>query len=1478
MLSFRPRVLSSRTCLQWLSAVVLAMAAPLLSAQTTTAPYVLPYTMSTFAGPHAIYTAGAKCGNYVALDTMGDGCLASQVSVGGDPHDIRVDAKGNVYWLDDNGSNAVIHKIDGSTSQETVYAGSIVSPLPKPCSAASDTQGDNCPANDGMANANAGYAPKLAKGRGLAVAPNGDLYFADYNGNYDHKISASTGLYTVISGTGTSGNVDGAIGTSRVNGSRGIGVDAAGNVYVADTGNNILRKVVNGVTTTLTAQNAAKTISLQSNIPASQALLAAPEDVQCDSFGNIFIADTGTGSVRAIYVAGTLPGISNPVVGNIYTIAGGGTTTYTTSLGAVPATSISVGGSNRKIALDARNNLYMADSGNDVVWFVDATTGYIRVLAGNFAVAAGVAVGCPTQTDSVGDGCPGPLAGLYPSADMGTDPDNQGNLYITDAQGANPANSRLRKLLSGLNFPAVAAATSATQSIDIHFAVGDSPAATNPFTSSNTDFVIGTPACTPNNDGTQDCIVPVTFTPSKPGYDTATLTIQATTGGVTSYLLTGTGMASAVAIDPGNLTLVPATTKGAQNVASDASGNLYIADTANNRVLFYSVTTGATTTFAGTGTAGYTGDGSAASAATLKGPTAVAIDTTGSVYIADTGNNVIRKVTVTGVISKFAGGASAVCSAATDTLGNGCPASQATLSAPSGLAADKLGNVYISDTGNNLIRQVNVLGYISNFAGGATASTVCATAADTQGDSCSANQAFFSGPTALAYDETGSSILVADTGDNIVRSISIPNVITFGTANTVLFSPVTLIAGNGQAGNSVDASQTATKSQLSAPRGVSVDAARNVYIADTGNSAVRLVSSANGNISTIAGLLGASGTGNLPGSAADVQLNAPTSVAVTPSGLLYIADAGNNRVLADNRSQVSYNFGRLSPQTSSPTLTFTETNIGTSTATFATPASVNTGDTADFAFTVPTTNGCVNGFVLASGANCVVQGSFSPVAIAPYTATYTESGIAGIVSTPTITLTGTGALFTKTTSVATQSGTAQYGQATTLGVTVTPASCNTSAPSCVPTGTVRFIIDGTAAKPIALSATGTVSTSVAGLAVGSHTVGCTYSGDSYYGASTCATLTVPVTTATTTAVVTSTNNNQVQYPATSCSTVAAGTYKGDTSCAVNTLSATVVSSTTGVPTGTVTFYATSAGGSPVALGTSPVNSTTGVATLNLAYITDSNGMLVSDTSLAAGTYNLTCAYSGATNYSAANCAPFQFVVLPSPQSFTIDVRGCGYNNLYQAGTSTPGMGVACNGNPEVVNSSGIPVVSTAQGSTTDVTIFISPTTTATGTLTFSCSGMPQYSVCTFLPTSIPLTPGTTLPTPVYTDVTFWTDIQPGSITTPSAALHLPGFMGGGKAHLELAMLGWPVGLLGLAGIVSLRRRTRLASGLRLFGLLLVFVGTTLTFTGCGGPGTYTPALTPAGSYPITITIKGAGVTKTTQVIFQVGAPGAAGQE
>ncbi|MET9504308.1 RICIN domain-containing protein [Streptomyces sp. NPDC006622] len=300
-------------------------------------------------------------------------------------------------------------------------------------------------------------------------------------------------------------------------------------------------------------------------------------------------------------------------------------------------------------------------------------------------------------------------------------------------------------------------------------------------------------------------------------------------------------------------------------IAVDSVGTLYIVDNNNHRVR--KVTTdGRISAFAGTGVPGPVGDGGPAVSAQLRYPREVAVDSEGNVYITDTDNHKIRKVTADGRISTFAGTGSA------NFSGDGGLATAAQLNLPMGVAVDRVGVVYIADSNNNRIRRVTTDGRISTFAGTGVAGPL--------GDGGLAVSAQLRCPRGVAVDSEG-NVYIADGDNHRVRKV------------TKADGKISTVAGTGSANFSGDGG-LATAAQLNLPMGVAVDSADTLYISDYYNSRVRKVA-ADGKISTVAGTNTAGSHGD-DGPATSAQLRNPCGLAVDCVDALYIADHVNHRV------------------------------------------------------------------------------------------------------------------------------------------------------------------------------------------------------------------------------------------------------------------------------------------------------------------------------------------------------------------------------------------------------------------------------------------------------------------------------------------------------------------------------------------------------------------------------------------------------
>ena len=545
------------------------------------------------------------------------------------------------------------------------------------------------------------------------------------------------------------------------------------------------------------------------NGAAVAALLDNPSGVALDGAGNLYIA-TGH-RIRKVDAAGV-----------ISTVAGDGTQGGGGDGGPAVAAQLS---SPAGVALDGAGNLYIADERNHRIRKVDAA-GVISTVAGDGTQGGGYG-------GFGGDGGPATAAQLnFP---QGVALDGAGNLYIADYW-----NQRIRKV--------DAAGVISTVAGDGTSDYGGDGGDGGPATAAQLNFPQGVAL-----DGAGNLYIATGHRIRK--VDAA--------GVISTVAGDGTRGSGGYGGDGGPA--VAALLSGPYGVALDGAGNLYIADRDNHRIRKVD-SAGVISTVAGAGTYGFGGDGGPAVAAQLDTPYGVAVDGAGNLYIADRNNHRIRKVDSAGAISTVAGGG---------PIGDGGAAVAAQLYSPQGVAPDGAGNLYIADLGNRRIRKVDAAGVISTVAGAGTRGY--------GGDGGAATEAQL-GPRGVALDGAG-NLYIADQNNHRIRKVDAAGVIS-------------TVAGDGTRGSGGDGGP-AVAAQLDLPNGVALDGLGNLYIADTGNHRIRKVDAA-GVISTVAGDgevgFGAGGYGGDGGPATAAQLSFPRGVAVDGAGNLYIADSSNNRI------------------------------------------------------------------------------------------------------------------------------------------------------------------------------------------------------------------------------------------------------------------------------------------------------------------------------------------------------------------------------------------------------------------------------------------------------------------------------------------------------------------------------------------------------------------------------------------------------
>ncbi|GAA2611562.1 NHL domain-containing protein [Paractinoplanes durhamensis] len=520
-----------------------------------------------------------------------------------------------------------------------------------------------------------------------------------------------------------------------------------------------------------------------------------------------------------VLAAIAVPAPAEAAPGDLATVAGTVATGTATSIAMAP----------RGVAVNSAGTvLYIADQDNNAIRRVDLTTGAATVVAG---------IGAPNNS---GDNGQATAAGLNNPYDV--DLDSAGNLII-----ASTSNHRIRKVTVSTGVITLVAGTSAGYS-------GDNGAATAAQLQNPSGVAVA-----PNGD----------------------IYIADTDNFKVRKVSAATGVISAFATFPIAPATSPASVRGPEDIAFDSAGNVYVTDCYSNTINRYPPTGGTATVVAGIPGAvnSFSGDLGLATAANLACPTGIYIDATDTIYFADSVNDRLRRFTVGGLITTFAG------TGTTGLSGDGGLATAAALDRPTDLARDGLGNFYFAQgalmSGSSVattavVRKITALGVISTVAGNTWKSW--------SGDGGQATAAQLGHPAGAAVDATG-TVFVADSANNRIRKIT-----TAGVISTVAGTGLPCVAPCGN--SDIADGGTATAGNLYNPQAVAVTTAGDLYIADTGHNRIRKVTAA-GVISTVAGT---GSSGNTDGAVATAKLSKPYGLAVTAAGAVYFADQGSHKI------------------------------------------------------------------------------------------------------------------------------------------------------------------------------------------------------------------------------------------------------------------------------------------------------------------------------------------------------------------------------------------------------------------------------------------------------------------------------------------------------------------------------------------------------------------------------------------------------
>jgi sugar lactone lactonase YvrE len=556
----------------------------------------------------------------------GDPATSAELNV---PSGVGVDSAGNYYITESSGCR--VRKVTVATGDITTVAGN----------GTCGYSGDN-----GQAT-----SAELLNPNRVAVDSSGNLYIADYNNNRIRKVTISSGVITTVAGNGTacaaSTNTcgDGGAATSaELHQPSGIALDSSGNMYIADSADNRIRKVTISTGYIATVAGTGTAGATGDEGLATSAELNDPNDVQLDSSGNLYIADKGNNKIRKVTVS----------TGDISTVAGDGTAGFSGDGAAATSAELNEPFS---AVVDSSGNIYIGDNLNYRVRKVNIWTGIISTIAGNGTEGA------------TGNGVAATSAELDTPNGMAID--SSGNLYFADS-----FNNIVRKLqIWPTSFPTTAiGSSSATQDFFLETTAAETITSITAQQSQGgkQEYSVGTiTGCytngtTSNPSGTA-CLVPITFSPAYPGARNVPLT-AVTGGGTISFALTGEGTGPmGLFTTPTASTLSSIVTEG-RGISFDVSGNLYVSGYGSNAV--YKITPGGTKSTV---------------TSSITEPAGTVVDGSGNLFVGSPG----------GTLYEIPAGTTTLNSVATITGG-----------ADNALVADSAGNIYVESKTSHNVYQV----------------------------------------------------------------------------------------------------------------------------------------------------------------------------------------------------------------------------------------------------------------------------------------------------------------------------------------------------------------------------------------------------------------------------------------------------------------------------------------------------------------------------------------------------------------------------------------------------------------------------------------------------------------------------------------------------------------------------------------------------------------------------------------------------